>query len=65
MGYHKCNVNDNKKFFLPNENYIQNSNKVFSKVYCLDDTSDLLFYGNYYTDMSQYLKISLLPCVGK
>ena len=57
VGFHKCNVYDNTKFFMPNENYIQGSNKVFSKVYCLDDTSGLLFYGNYNTDLSQVLKI--------
>ena len=55
MGYHKCDVNDNKKFYLPNKDYVKNSNKVFSNVYCLDNTSDLLFYGNFNTDMSQFL----------
>jgi hypothetical protein len=50
---------------MPNDNYIQGSNSVFSKLYCLDDTSGMLFYGNYNTDMSQVLKISVLPCEGK
>lgn len=65
VGFHKCSIYDNEKFFMPNDNYIQGSNKVFSKLYCLDSPSKLLFYGNYNTDVSQVLKISVLPCEGK
>ena len=52
MGFHKCNTHDNKKFFMPNDNYIGGSNSVYTKLYCLDDTSLLQFYGNYNTDLS-------------
>ena len=64
-GFHKCNDHDNYKFFIPNKNYIRDMRKTFSKLYCLDDPSNLLFYGNYMTDYSQVLKISVLPCKGK
>lgn len=46
LTFHKCNVQDNKFFFKPNENYVQNSNKIFRRLNCLDNLSKIMFYGN-------------------
>ena len=45
-------MEDNKYFFKPNENYLQKSNKIFRRLYCLDELEKLLFYGNLNTDFS-------------
>ena len=62
---HQCNIADKINFFEGSSNYGNEINKAFLNMFCIDDLSEIMLFGNENTDDCQMMILEVLPCKGK
>ena len=62
---HQCNIADKINFFEGSSNYANEINKAFLNMFCIDDLSEIMLFGNENTDDCQMMILEVLPCKGK
>ena len=58
VSVHQCNIADKINFFEGSSNYANEINKAFLNMFCIDDLSEIMLFGNENTDDCQMITLT-------